>query len=47
MLSVRRLIVASVLSDELEAEPPKSNAAESAARIVAPNSLLLIPVLLR
>ena len=42
MLSVRRLIVASVLSDALEAEPPKSNAAASAASTVAPNSLLLI-----
>src|SRR3954447_16836554 len=45
MLSVRRLIVASVLSDELEAEPPKSNAAASAVSTVAPNSLLLIEVL--
>src|SRR5512133_325157 len=45
MLRVRTLIVTSVLSDELDAEPPKSNAAESAARVVAPNSLLLIPVL--
>src|SRR4051812_49150317 len=45
MLSVRRLIVASVLSDELDAEPPKSNAAASAVSTAAPNSLLLMPVL--
>src|SRR3954454_948840 len=45
MLSVRRLIVASVLSDELDAEPPNSNAAASAVSTVAPNSLLLIEVL--
>src|SRR5215217_2250796 len=42
MFSVRRLIVASVLSDELEAEPPKSSVAARAARSVATNSLLLI-----
>src|SRR5512132_4264996 len=45
MFRVRRLIVARVLSDELEAEPPKSNAAASATRIVGTNSLTLIPFL--
>src|SRR3954452_12414361 len=45
MLSERTLIVASVLSDELEAEPPKSNAAASAVSTVAQNGLLLMPVL--